>query len=110
MSLGNGTSAGGINAVFLAKALVNNFSLELLRDVWIKQADISRLMRGPTFLPRRLKVPWLAATLPQRSPLLGATFLSWFHDALSHMDIAGPQPWEYGRSYPTGKRCSYSWH
>ena len=87
-----GTSAGGVNAVFLAKALAHNLPLGFLRDLWIKQADINRLLRGPTFLPRRLRMPWIAATLPWRSPLRGDTILRWLHDALEQMDQAGPMP------------------
>jgi patatin-related protein len=40
----SGTSAGGINAVFLAKALANDQSLEKLEKLWVEEADISRLI------------------------------------------------------------------
>jgi patatin-related protein len=40
----SGTSAGGINAVFLAKALANNQDIDPLRAMWIKQGDISMLL------------------------------------------------------------------
>jgi patatin-related protein len=40
----SGTSAGGINGVFLAKALANNQDMRQLRDLWITEGDISRLL------------------------------------------------------------------
>ena len=38
-----GASAGGINAVFLAQAMHSGQSLEPLTDMWLKNADVSRL-------------------------------------------------------------------
>lgn len=38
-----GTSAGGINAVFLAQALHSGESLEPLTDLWLANADVSEL-------------------------------------------------------------------
>jgi hypothetical protein len=40
----SGTSAGGINAMFLAKALANNESIDSLKDLWIAEGDISKLI------------------------------------------------------------------
>lgn len=40
----SGTSAGGINAVFLAKALANGETFEQLRDLWIQEGDIGVLI------------------------------------------------------------------
>src|SRR5574341_1587828 len=40
----SGTSAGGINAVYLAKALVNNQDLEQLKTMWAEQGDVSLLV------------------------------------------------------------------
>lgn len=40
----SGTSAGGINAVYLAKALVNNQSIQGLKDLWVNEGDISLLV------------------------------------------------------------------
>ncbi|WP_324263083.1 patatin-like protein [Altererythrobacter sp. H2] len=39
-----GASAGGINAVFLAQAIHSGQSLEPLTDMWLKNADVDRLM------------------------------------------------------------------
>lgn len=40
----SGTSAGGINAIFLAKALANNQPFEHLKRMWIEEGDIGRLI------------------------------------------------------------------
>jgi len=40
----SGTSAGGINAIFLAKALANAADLRHLRELWISQGDLALLL------------------------------------------------------------------
>lgn len=39
----SGASAGGINAVFLSQAIYSGHSLEPLTDLWLENADVSRL-------------------------------------------------------------------
>lgn len=39
-----GTSAGGINAVFLAKALANNQNIDKLKNLWVTEGDIGVLI------------------------------------------------------------------
>ncbi|MEF7616211.1 patatin-like protein [Aquincola sp. MAHUQ-54] len=39
-----GTSAGGINGLFLGKALVNDEPFAPLRDLWVREGDIGRLL------------------------------------------------------------------
>jgi patatin-related protein len=39
-----GTSAGGINSVYLAKALANNQNMDELKNLWIKEGDIGTLL------------------------------------------------------------------
>lgn len=39
-----GTSAGGINGIFLAKALANGEAFAPLKDLWIKEGDIASLL------------------------------------------------------------------
>jgi patatin-related protein len=39
-----GTSAGGINGIFLAKALANGESFSPLRDMWVNEGDIGLLL------------------------------------------------------------------
>jgi patatin-related protein len=40
----SGTSAGGINAIYLAKALVNDQSIDQLKQLWINEGDIGLLI------------------------------------------------------------------
>ena len=40
----SGTSAGGINAIYLAKALANNQSIDQLKQLWINEGDIGVLI------------------------------------------------------------------
>ena len=40
----SGTSAGGINAIYLAKALANDQSIEQLKQLWINEGDIGVLI------------------------------------------------------------------
>ena len=40
----SGTSAGGINAIFLAKALANNQNIDQLKELWINEGDIGLLI------------------------------------------------------------------
>ena len=39
-----GTSAGGINAVFLAKALANDQDLDQVRNIWLEEGNIDTLL------------------------------------------------------------------
>ncbi|MHA1114542.1 MAG: patatin-like phospholipase family protein, partial [Alphaproteobacteria bacterium] len=39
-----GASAGGINGVVLARALAHDLALEPLRDWWLREADVTRLL------------------------------------------------------------------
>lgn len=47
----SGTSAGGINGVFLAKALANDQNMDQLKDLWIREGDFARLMNDKPTLP-----------------------------------------------------------
>jgi patatin-related protein len=40
----SGTSAGGINAIFLAKALANSSSMDMLEKLWLDEGDIGVLI------------------------------------------------------------------
>ncbi|HKQ56826.1 MAG TPA: patatin-like protein [Candidatus Eisenbacteria bacterium] len=40
----SGTSAGGINGIFLCKALASGKSLDGLRELWLKEGDLSLLL------------------------------------------------------------------
>ncbi|MCK4762452.1 MAG: patatin-like protein [Candidatus Aminicenantes bacterium] len=45
----SGTSAGGINAVFLAKALVEQKEIDELKKLWIEEGDIEKLLNDKKF-------------------------------------------------------------
>ena len=89
-----GTSAGGINGVYLSKALAHNRSQDALRDLWLERGDIKVLLRGPAWLPTLLKVPLLLAGAVKKPVLKGDAIARWMYDALRDMDRAGSQPAE----------------
>jgi patatin-related protein len=59
----SGTSAGGINAIFLAKALANQQSIDALRDLWVREGDIAVLLND-----KRSYKNLAAGLRPQRPP------------------------------------------
>jgi patatin-related protein len=61
-----GTSAGGINAIFLAKALANEQSLDDIASLWETEADIDKLINDRH---SRKKMPKLPRTVSPRSLL-----------------------------------------
>ncbi len=73
----SGTSAGGINGIYLAKALALGTSQEGLRDLWLRKGSILRLYDWP---------------LPRLPPLAGKRILGWLQDALEAMDTDTPAP------------------
>ncbi len=89
-----GTSAGGINGVFLSKALAHNRSQDSLRDLWFDRGDIKVLLRGPGWLPPLLKVPLLLAGALKKPVLKGDAIARWMYGALRDMDAGGSQPAE----------------
>ena len=82
-----GTSAGGINGVFLAKALAHDLPQDSLRDLWLEKGDINRLLGGR--FQGFLRLVRLAVGLPfgkARPPLSGDSMFRWIHEALSEMN------------------------
>jgi patatin-related protein len=77
----SGTSAGGINAIYLAKALVNGQSLNLLKDVWLEQGDISNLINDKDSVIRGLE-----PNNPPRSLLNSPRMYYFLLKALHDMD------------------------
>lgn len=80
-----GTSAGGINGIFLAKALAGNYSVDPLRRLWFDNGDIEVLLEGWK------RVPWKLRVLPmmlrrRKPPLRGDDMCVWLHDALETMN------------------------
>jgi patatin-related protein len=89
-----GTSAGGINGVYLAKALARNLSQDNLRDLWFDRADLNVLLWAPSFLKGlkwRARVPFALARLPSKPALDGTSMAKWLYEALQAMDDNGPR-------------------
>jgi len=88
-----GTSAGGVNAVCLAKVLATDGSQDALRDLWMRQGDLKRLLVAP-------RTGWLwpqaglaaarvlggLVTGRPRYPLHGDQMSGWLFDAIAAMD------------------------
>jgi patatin-related protein len=60
----SGTSAGGINGIFLSKALANNETMDDLKEMWITEGDISKLLND-----QESHLPGLDNDSPPRSLL-----------------------------------------
>jgi patatin-related protein len=69
----SGSSAGGINAVFLSQAIVTGQSLEPLTDLWLDNADVDALLDPDARPVGRFTKAWAAplawAALKQRGTL-----------------------------------------
>ena len=52
----SGTSAGGINGVFLAKALANGQDIDSLEGLWIEQGEIQQLLNDTTSIEHPLEL------------------------------------------------------
>ncbi|MEJ7657203.1 MAG: patatin-like protein [Thermoleophilaceae bacterium] len=85
-----GTSAGGINGIYLAKALAHNGSQDGLRDVWFDRGDIRELVRGPKWVPMVLRLAWLIVR--GLAPLRGEHMSVWLYGALGKMDRSERAP------------------
>jgi predicted acylesterase/phospholipase RssA len=68
----SGSSAGGINGIFLAKALANQQSIDRLRDLWVNDGDISALLNDRSVDEGEYKV---GLQRPPRSLLNGYRLL-----------------------------------
>ena len=114
----SGASAGGINGVMLARALAHDLPLESHRELWLQNADVTKLSAPASWWSRALKAP-LAPMLdnllvrrfgPQvgdpetrakvrrfvqarwfTPPFSGRRFSGWMLDACDSMD-AGAKP------------------
>lgn len=84
-----GTSAGGINGIYLAKALAHDLSQDALRDVWLNCGDISTLLRGPKRIRWELRVPGRLLRLKKKSALDGELMSRELYNALKGMDDGG---------------------
>ncbi len=86
-----GTSAGGINGVCLAKALAHDLSLDGFRDLWFERGDIDGLLAAPRFLPRSLKIGWVAMRAFRHAPFRGDLMAQWIYDAFAGMERKRPE-------------------
>ena len=83
-----GTSAGGINGIFLGKALAHNLSQDSLRDLWFEKGDIKELLGG-SVVQEGLHVSRFVTQLllgKAEGLLDGEAMLGWLLDALKDMD------------------------
>lgn len=87
-----GTSAGGINGIYLSKAIAHNRSQDRLRDLWFECGDMRRLLLLPQRLPVKLRLFLLLPRSVRRSPLRGKEMAGWLHEALEAMDDEPPRP------------------
>jgi patatin-related protein len=87
----SGTSAGGINGVILGKALACNASQDGLKQLWISEGDLKKLLRAPPIggvkTRALLAAAWLLIHLRKpTSPLLGERMSRLLAKLLADMD------------------------
>ena len=56
-----GSSAGGINGIFLAKALAHDLNQDGLRDLWFEHGDLGKIIHEPHGLAQHLAKPLIDA-------------------------------------------------
>jgi patatin-related protein len=76
----SGTSAGGINGIFLAKALTARKDMESLKQTWIKEADFGLLLNDD-----KGRLEGLPQQVPPRSLLNGERMYVKLFEALAEM-------------------------
>jgi patatin-related protein len=81
----SGTSAGGLNAVFLAKALANGQSMAPLRDLWLEEGDIHFLINDAKSVAR---TEGLVEQVHPRSLLNADRMHLRLREALERMDLS----------------------
>ena len=59
----SGTSAGGINGIFLAKALANGQDMKEIQELWVKEGDIGRLINDKKSIEKPLSLSRPPASL-----------------------------------------------
>lgn len=97
-----GTSAGGVNGIYLAKALAHNRSQDGLRDVWLERGDIDQLLRGPRRIPWQVRAVGQLLQLRTTSPLNGEALSRWLYEALEAMDAGPPAASQPSTLMPDG--------
>src|SRR4051794_30776636 len=99
-----GTSAGGINGIYLTKAIAHNLSQDALRDVWFDKGDMKELLLLPKSWPVKLRFALLLPRALKKSPLRGNEMAQWLFGALEEMDEGGSQPPELETLVPRDNR------
>lgn len=89
----SGTSAGGINGIFLAKALATNRSQDVLTDIWLGRGDFDLLLRGPKRFSVRARAALYGLRLIARptripAPLFGDRMSEWLIEGFDAMEAA----------------------
>lgn len=79
-----GTSAGGINGIFLAKALAGERSMDDLKNLWIREGDIGLLINDKE---SSRGLPGLRAKDPPKSLLNGERMYWKLLEAFEDMDV-----------------------
>ncbi len=87
-----GTSAGGINGVYLAKALAGDRNQDGLRDLWLNEADIGLLLRSPRWEPKWARIAKALVGLKSQSALDGDLMSTLLYRALVQMDDDSTRP------------------
>jgi patatin-related protein len=82
----SGTSAGGINGIYLAKALANNQSIDDLTTLWKEEADFARLLNDS----QSRSTPGLLRQHPPQSLLNSQRMYRLLLTALQGMERARP--------------------
>ena len=81
----SGTSAGGINGIFLAKALAQNQQMEGLKKLWVSEGDLAKLLNDSESV-RDLSEEGFTVQSPQRSLLNSQRMYRKLLDALKQME------------------------
>jgi hypothetical protein len=98
-----GTSAGGINEIYLAKALAHNRSQAALRDLWFERGDMRQVLLLWKRLAVKLRLLLLLPRALHSSPLRGGAMARWLYEALKGMDESKREP-ETESLVPEGAR------
>jgi patatin-related protein len=87
----SGTSAGGLNSLFLAKALANGQDFSVLQDLWTNQADIATLLNDGRSTINPPGGFGLVKQNPPQSLLNSERMYALLLGALDAMDAVPPQ-------------------
>ena len=91
-----GTSAGGINAVYLAKALANGQTIDQLKQLWVEEGDILKLINDAKSVEQ---LDGLKVQKPPRSLLNSQRMYRKLLDALDGMEKESPSTKECRSPY-----------